>query len=427
MVFSRKRVIRAVTALATGAALLIGATGAFAQGQTITLKVRDTFTEAAQNKGMMAMIEAFEKENPGIRVQRDTMTADAMRPVIQAQLTSNIGPDVFYYDTGPGFAGVLAKADLLRPIDGLFDKLNHLHPWTRTRTTFGGKTYGIGNEIEFLGVYYNKDIFDAKGLKPPTTYEEFLGLCEKLKTGNKAPISFGNLEGWPAFHMFSMYANNMLGKEKMESLLFKNGSWDQPEVAAAIKAFFVDLKAAKCIPNSPNALKYDDSTRLFIKGDAPMLMTGTWLMSNVSANAKFKSGWFFLPKAGGGDPLPPVGLGSGYFISKSSKNPEAAEKFLAFLFNPANAKMWTEQMSVTPPYAVDLASHKVSELQKQAIASFQKIGGGAATSMGYNIDVLTPDAFNTVMKNGFQSVLLGKRTPEVQAAELEKAMAKTRK
>ena len=31
-----------------------------------------------------------------------------MRPTIQAALNSGSGPDVFYYDTGPGFAGVLA-------------------------------------------------------------------------------------------------------------------------------------------------------------------------------------------------------------------------------------------------------------------------------------------------------------------------------
>ena len=44
--------------------------------------------------------------------------------------------------------------------------------------------------------------------------------------------------------------------------------------------------------------------------------------------------------------------------------------------------------------------------------------------MGYNIDVLMPDAFNTAMKDGFQAVLAGDRTPEEQAAALQAAVAK---
>jgi hypothetical protein len=44
-------------------------------------------------------------------------------------------------------------------------------------------------------------------------------------------------------------------------------------------------------------------------------------------------------------------------------------------------------------------------------------------AMGVNIDVLTPEAFNTTMLDGFQAVLGGDRTPEEQAAELQASMA----
>ena len=50
----------------------------------------------------------------------------------------------------------------------------------------------------------------------------------------------------------------------------------------------------------------------------------------------------------------------------------------------------------------------------------------ATTEMGYNIDVVTPDNFNTVMGDGFQAVLAGEKTPEQQAADLQAAMEEFR-
>ena len=47
-------------------------------------------------------------------------STDDMRAIIQTALNSDTGPDFVYYDTVPGFAGVLADAGLLRPLDDLY-------------------------------------------------------------------------------------------------------------------------------------------------------------------------------------------------------------------------------------------------------------------------------------------------------------------
>ena len=49
-----------------------------------------------------------------------------------------------------------------------------------------------------------------------------------------------------------------------------------------------------------------------------------------------------------------------------------------------------------------------------------------AELMGFNIDVLTPDNFNTMMFDGFQEVLAGTKTAQEQADDLENAMAEAR-
>ena len=40
---------------------------------------------------------------------------------------------------------------------------------------------------------------------------------------------------------------------------------------------------------------------------------------------------------------------------------------------------------------------------------------------GYNIDVLAPPEFNEVMSSGFQAMLVGDKTAEQQAADLQAA------
>ncbi|MCD6033863.1 MAG: hypothetical protein K0S78_6049, partial [Thermomicrobiales bacterium] len=40
---------------------------------------------------------------------------------------------------------------------------------------------------------------------------------------------------------------------------------------------------------------------------------------------------------------------------------------------------------------------------------------------GYNVDVLAPPEFNEMMLSGFQAILVGDKTPEQQATDLEAA------
>jgi len=402
-----------LTMLAAAGLFTVCATGALAQATT--LRVLDTFTETSD--GMDALVAAFEEANPDIDVQRDVQAVDDMRPTIQTALNSGTGPDVFYYDTGPGFGGVLAKAGLVRPLDDFYASgaLDHIYPWTHERVTFDGKLYGIGHAVEFLSVYYNADLFKEHGLSAPTTYQEFLGLCESLKNEGMIPIAFGNAQGWPAFHTFSLYANNMIPQDRLKAMIAGEESWDTPEIVGAIQAGFVDLDKNGCFNPSVNAASYDDAIALFTSGMAAMVMTGSWIIPTLQ-EAPFNVDFFFLPAPEGGTTTPPAGLSSGYFVSAATQHPEEAERFLKFLFDPANANYWVEGMSVIPPYIVDPATVTASPLMGRTMQAL------SSDTMGLNIDVLTPEAFNTVMQDGFQAVLAGDRTPAEEATALQAAM-----
>jgi raffinose/stachyose/melibiose transport system substrate-binding protein len=404
--------------LATAAAALPAT--ARSEGAPVTLRVWDSFADEGVDAGMKALIAAFEAANPGIKVQRDAQTTDNLRPIMQTALASGTGPDVLYYDTGPGYGKVLADAGLLMPLDDAYSAgaFSHVYDWTRARTTYGGKTYGVANELETYWAFYNIDLFQQLGLEAPKTYAQFLEACGAVKNAGLVPVAFADQGGWPAYHLFSVYLNNIAGKAKMEDLLLGGGSWDDPAVVEAIKLFFVDMNQAGYLIPDASAVSYDDAIALFTGGQAGMHISGTWAIGDI-AEAPFNVGWFFVPKADGGA-LPPAGLGSGHFVSSKTQHADAAVKYLSFLFDPANAKIWMEQMGILPPYQVDASAFALPSLFNDAV---QAVSG---QEMGYNIDVLTPDKFNNVMNEGFQAVLLGQKTPEQQAKDLQAAMVASR-
>ena len=94
--------------------------------------------------------------------------------------------------------------------------------------------------------------------------------------------------------------------------------------------------------------------------------------------------------------------------------------FLDYLVTPVATKVWTEQANFILPVKLDTSGGRGLPLYKFILDTLQAAFNGRV-SLGYNIDVLAPAPFNTEMQNGFQAVLAGQRTPEQEAAALQKA------
>ena len=114
----------------------------------------------------------------------------------------------------------------------------------------------------------------------------------------------------------------------------------------------------------------------------------------------------------------PGGIGSGWVVSSATKNPDAVLEFLNYLVSEEMGPRWVTEINAVPAYPVDTEGLEIPELLSFALGIIAE----QADSMGYNIDVVTPDNFNKVMWDGFAGVLAGSKTPEQQAADLEAAM-----
>ena len=93
---------------------------------------------------MRSRSTGFEEEYPKYTLEREAIPTESQRSVIQTRLQSDDPPDVFAYDTGPGFGGVLADAGLLRPLENAYKKNGwDIYEWAKQRATYDGTVYGV--------------------------------------------------------------------------------------------------------------------------------------------------------------------------------------------------------------------------------------------------------------------------------------------
>jgi raffinose/stachyose/melibiose transport system substrate-binding protein len=399
-------------------AMLLGAAGC----NRSHVKVVRFFTgtrETAALEGALTEIQVdrFEEQHPNIDLQREALQPDEVRKEIQSRLRSKEPPDVFAYDTGPGFGGVLAEAGLLRPLENAYKEHGwDIYDWAKQQATYDGTVYGVPDQVEEIIVFYNKDLVP----EVPHTLEELRQISDQLKGRGKIPLAFGNREQYPASHMFSSATSNVLGREGLDSILYGDGRWDIPQVVEAIELMFRDFVESGYYPKSPNALTYDGANALFYSGEAAMNLTGTWLVSEiVQAVQEFDVGFFRFPSIEGSGISPPAGVGTGWFVAKDAKNPQEAITFVDYLLQDDTARLTIEKLNTIPAHPVNTEGLEVPELFKQVLDDLSEFP--QAEAFGYNIDVLAPQNFNEVMYTGFREVINGMRSPAEQAGALQQA------
>ncbi|HEY6711736.1 MAG TPA: ABC transporter substrate-binding protein [Rubrobacter sp.] len=404
-------------------AMLLGAAGC----NRSHVKVVRFFTgtrETAALEGALTEIQVdrFEEQHPNIDLQREALQPDEVRKEIQSRLRSKEPPDVFAYDTGPGFGGVLAEAGLLRPLENAYKEHGwDIYDWAKQQATYDGTVYGVPDQVEEIIVFYNKDLVP----EVPHTLEELRQISDQLKGRGKIPLAFGNKEQYPASHMFSIATSNVLGREGLDSILYGDGRWDIPQVVEAIELMFRDFVESGYYPKSPNALTYDGANALFYSGEAAMNATGTWLVSEiVQAVQEFDVGFFRFPSIEGSGISPPAGVGTGWFVAKDAKNPQEAITFVDYLLQDDTARLTIEKLNTIPAHPVNTEGLEVPELFKQVLDDLSEFP--QAEAFGYNIDVLAPQNFNEVMYTGFREVINGLRSPAEQAGALQQAWAEAK-
>lgn len=374
--------------------------------------------KAAEN-----LLAEFNKSNPSI-VATLTVTPNN-RDLVGAQLRSGTGPDVLSYFPGPGLLGAFQDAGLLYDLTTSYSKYNwKFFPWTMSMvSTPSGVDYSIPVQMDVIGIYYNKGIFNKFGLTVPTTLSDFTKTMDTLKSNGIVPLAFADKEGWPAGHDLSMAIASIGGAPYLNELETGKVPWNSPTVIEALDLFFNQFNKAGYLLPGAVGTAYADGNSTFMNGKSAMLPTGEWELSALESGIQFPAtdlGYFPFPgKSGTGSYV--GGVGQAFAISKTSKNIEGATQFLNwFATSPWVAQWQVTDFSQLPARTVSIDGLKINPIWAEMI----NIMTTSATNpqlVGTNIDVTQNATFNSAMTNGLQAMLTGSKTAQEVADSLQAA------
>ena len=123
-------------------------------------------------------------------------------------------------------------------------------------------------------LFYNKQIFAAHSLQPPTTIDELLQVCATLKAAGVTPIATAH-QGWILRIMFNTLAMGAMGADAFHDYM-TGGQRDDDLLAGAID-LFADVLANDVNASASNAdFGWTDAADEVAAGRAAMFLHGDW-------------------------------------------------------------------------------------------------------------------------------------------------------
>ena len=400
------------------------------EAEAITLTVWDYYARGVESDVMEKINSEFEAAHPGVTINRVVKSWDEMKATVKLALSSDDGPDVAMVNQGRPDMGAMVEADLLVDLtnyvaqygwdEALSDGIVARNSFSADGQEFGGGSlYGIPNTAEFVGVYYNKEKFAAAGLAVPQTFAEFEAALATLKTAGEVPITFGNLDAWPAIHTYGSIQGGYVDMEYLDNFVYgrNNVSFDIPgNIEAAVK--MQEWVNNEYFTAGFSGIGYDDSWQLFLNGEGAMMITGSWISGEfVAAEVDENFGFFIMPGETADIPIASVaGTSMAFGIRKGTAHTDLAAEYIDALQSQTAADLWVEA-GIVP---VRLAQVEADGLFKEMVDAWSKIN--ETEQIGHYIDWATPTFYDTFTA-ALQELAGNQITPEefVQKAQADYA------
>ncbi len=319
----------ALLALVLGAGL---AAEAGAQGISV-VRYLSQETDPAVVAIQRDWVSGFIAANPGTDVILESAPAGVINQRIATYVQAGAPLDVVHSD--PGTAARLAAEGLLAPLDDVVEALGGREAFLPNRLLIiDDKVYAINQAAAAPRLFYRKDLLEAAGIEPPTTWEEVRAAAEKLHSRDVAGIALAGGEN----RMVTIMASTLLWQNCHD---FFDGELnlilDDPKAHEAA-AFYADLLRFSA-PDAA-AWAFNEPPEAFWSGRAAMVLHWHALDLMIRQNPAL------VEKVG----VAPVTMGrmqatqtGGRYIAVFANSPtvETGKQWIEYVFSPENAAKLT--------------------------------------------------------------------------------------
>lgn len=333
---------KATTAAATTAA--DKATEPAADEVTLKWAIWDQDTTPYWN----ALKESYEESHEGVTIEMIDLGSSDYMTVLATQLSGDAGAfDVVTVKDVPGYATLVQK-NVIESLDSYIadDKIDlSLYGGATDQIMVDGSLYELPFRNDFWVVFYNKDLFDAKGIAYPTndmTFEEYDALARQVASND-----FGSQVYGTHYHTWRSAVQLFGVLDGKNNILSGNYDFFKPyyemvlgQETDGICRAYTDLKTT--------SLHYSAA---FSGGDVAMMNMGSWYISTLIASlqngdydASLCGNWGMVkyPHAEGVEPGSTLGTITGIAMTSGTENKDAAWDFISFVSGTEGAKVMAE-------------------------------------------------------------------------------------
>lgn len=299
-----------------------------------------TWGSASELAILKPIISEFEKENPDIHIDFMHIPQDYFQKV-HLLFASDLAPDVLFINN----LNLPVYKDHLVDLSGMVDK-SLFFPKSVEALSYDDKLYAVPRDVSNLVIFYNKDLFDKCNIQYPDeswSLYDMQNIARRFKEKGVFGISYEQSINY-ALPYICYFGGGILS-DKYEYIA------DSVNSMKGIN-FYKNLAYKYHYAPLPSEVGSKTVAQMFLEGRVAMHLSGRWLVPKYRNDAKFNWDIVNFPKYNS-----PYDA-SGWAISKSSKNKDAAIKFITFLYDKKNISKMTKDGLIMPA-RIDVANSSV--------------------------------------------------------------------
>jgi multiple sugar transport system substrate-binding protein/raffinose/stachyose/melibiose transport system substrate-binding protein len=354
-----KKLLVGAAALAMSALALAGCSGGGDSGDNgsdVTLTFWHNSTTGDGKQYWVDTAAAFEKANPGVKIEIQSIQNEEMDGKLQTALNSGDAPDIFMARGGGKLADVVKAGQAMDLTDGLTQATKDAMGGALSAFQIDGKNYGVPTAVLPSGIFYAADLLTQAGVtETPTTIDELEAANEKLRAAGIDPIAVGAKDAWPAAHWYYNFALRACSKDALDKAA-SDRSFDDPcwlKAGENLEAFIKTNPFNDGFLTTTAQQGAGSSAGLLANHQAAMELMGAWdpgviasLTPNEEPLADLK--WFPFPEVSGGKGEPGAMMGGVDGFSCWVNAPKQCVDFLNFIAEKDNQEGYAKAFQTLP-------------------------------------------------------------------------------
>lgn len=396
-----------------------------ARGQVVVKTMAYGDNSNAEGVNWVRIVQAFEKENPGIKIDYELLYDEAYHQKVAARLASGDVPHLAYMGADARWGAPWKEAGQQfdhRPfIDGNMFDLSLIPPMGPK-----GEIYVIplGTSNITTVLYMNEALVKSLGFSEPKTYEDMVAMVPKARAAGLEVVSINGADGWA---WGSCYMSVIIAR------LSGDANWVSKAVAGQRKftdQVFVDSLAMisrmvrdGVISEKSVLVDYGANLSTFSNKKALFVVQGQWAAGSIDPAVAETTKMLAWPRLPGEKPAMAGSVAAaiqvGYGLTKAgAADPavrDAALKFIKYFYSEPETTIRLREGAIVAPILKGYkAPADLPSIVKQKVALAQTAKNTDV------IDAFLGGAANDALNAGMQKIVTGAATPAQVAAEVER-------